>query len=214
MQSPSASITVGRDLMGNINRITRSLGATNATTSMMFNRVGQLSSLGDAVNAVPTVTDAQGRPQRVGEWQLAYDQTGNVTQLDSQAGGSGYRLKWDASGQLIGIAETGGALRNVSLQYSGNGQWSGVNGIQSAVLDAASHTPVVGPVAPNWFTDDQLQFSIDGTGTYHFLVPDPVGNLIAIDDVNAAQDVTTALPAQHAAFGGRPGPMGLPFVRY
>ena len=214
MQSPSASITVGRDLMGNINRITKNLGATNATTSMMFDRVGQLSSLGDAGNSVPTVTDAQGRPQRVGEWQLAYDQAGNVTQLDSQAGGSGYRLRWDASSQLIGIAETGGALRNVNLQYSGTGQWTGVNGVQSAVLDAASHTPVAGPLNPNWFTDDQLQFSIDGAGIYHFQVPDPMGNLVTIDDVNAAQDVTSALPAQHAAFGGRPGPMGLPFVRF
>ena len=54
----------------------------------------------------------------------------------------------------------------------------------------------------------------DGAGVYHFQVPDPVGNLIAIEDVNAAQDVTSALPAQHAAFGGRSGPMGLPFVRF
>jgi YD repeat-containing protein len=214
MQSPSAGITVGRDLMGNINQITRGLGASSSTTSMMFDRVGQLSSLGDAVNSIPTVTDAQGRPQRVGEWLMTYDLAGNVTQLDPQVGGSGYRLKWDASGQLIGIAETGGALRNASLQYSGTGQWSGVNGTQTAVLDAASHTPVVAPVAPRWFTDDQLQFSTDGTGIYHFQVPDPVGNLVSIDDVNAALDVSSALPAQHAAFGSRSGPMGLPFVRF
>jgi hypothetical protein len=73
---------------------------------------------------------------------------------------------------------------------------------------------VAGPLNTNWFTDDQLQFSIDGAGIYHFQVPDPMGNLVTIDDVNAAQDVTSALPAQHAAFGGRPGPLGLPFVRF
>jgi YD repeat-containing protein len=214
MQSPSASITVGRDLMGNINQITRSIGATSLSTSMMFDPIGQLSSIGNGANSTPTVTDAQRRPQRVGEWQISYDQTGNVTQLDSASGGVGYRFQWDASGQLIGIAETGGALRNVNLQYSGNGQWTGVNGVQSAALDAASHTPVLGPSNPNWFTNDQLQFNIDGAGIYHFQVPDPVGNLITIDDVNSAQDVTAALPAQHAAFGGRSGPLGLPFVRF
>jgi YD repeat-containing protein len=214
MQSPSAGIAVGRDLMGNINQITRSSGVTSVATSMMFDRIGQLSSIGIGSSSTPTVTDAQGRPQRVGEWQMAYDQAGNVTQLDSQVGGAGYRLTWDASGQLIGIAETSGALRNVSLQYNGNGQWTGVNGVQSAALDAASHTPVLGPSNPTWFTDDQLQFSVDGTGIYHFQVPDPVGNLVTIDDVNAALDVTSALPAQHAAFGGRSGPLGLPFVRF
>jgi YD repeat-containing protein len=214
MQSQLASIAVGRDLMGNINQITRAVGGSSSTTSMMFDRIGQLSSIGNGANSTQTVTDAQGRPQRVGDWQIAYDQAGNVTQVDSQVGGSGYRLKWDASGQLIGIAETGGALRNVSLQYNGNGQWTGVNGVQSAALDAASHTPVLGPSNPNWFTDDQLQFSVDGAGIYHFQVPDPVGNLVSIDDINAAQDVITALPAQHAAFGGRSGPMGLPFVRF
>jgi hypothetical protein len=89
-----------------------------------------------------------------------------------------------------------------------------VNGFQSAVLDTGSHTPVLGASTPNWFTDDQLQFNIDGAGVYHFQVPDPIGNLVTIDDISSAQDVTTSLPAQHAAFGGRQAPFGLPFIRF
>jgi YD repeat-containing protein len=214
IQSQVASITVTRDLMGNINQVSRAMGTTSTSLSMAFDRIGQLSSIGNVDTTQQTVTDSQGRPQKVGNWSMTYDQVGNVIGLVSSAGDVGYSLQWDAAGQLIGITENGGARRNTTLQYSGTGQWTGVNGIQSASLDAQSHTPVVGPTSPNWFTDDQLQFSIDGTGLYHFQIPDPVGNLIPIDDVTAAQNVTTSLPAKHAAFGGRPGPLGLPFVRF
>ena len=214
MQSLGGSISVGRDLMGNINQITRGIGANSVATAMQFDRVGQLSSIGSGNLATPVVTDPQGRPQRVGDWQMTYDQAGNVTQLESQVGGIAYRLQWDATGQLVGISEAGNASRSISLQYSGTGQWTGVNGVQSAVLDAGSHTPVLGASTPNWFTDDQLQFNIDGAGVYHFQIPDPIGNLITIDDINSAQDVTTSLPAQHAAFGGRQAPFGLPFIRF
>lgn len=214
IQSQGASINVSRDLMGNIDQITRNFGANSFSTAMQFDRVGQLSSTSVGITSLPVVTDPQGRPQRVGDWQMTYDVSGNVTQLDNQSGGIGYRLQWDAYGQLIGINESGTGSRNVTLQYSGTGQWTGVNGAQSAVLDSGSHTPVLGASTPNWYTDDQLQFNIDGAGVYRFQIPDPVGNLVAIDDTHAAQNVTTSLPAQHAAFGGRQAPFGLPFIRF
>lgn len=214
MQSTGTSISVGRDLMGNINQIARIIGITNTSSAMQFDRIGQLASLSVGNVSTPVVTDPQGRPQRVGQWQLTYDQAGNVTQLDSQSGGIGYRLQWDAAGQLVSINETGISTRSVTFQYSGTGQWTGVNGVQSAILDAGSHTPVLGASTPNWFSDDQLQFNVDVAGAYHFQIPDPIGNLVTIDDINSAVDVTTSLPALHTAFGGRQAPNGLPFIRF
>lgn len=214
IQSPLAGIRVGRDLMGNVNTVTRNRASDTSTLAMEFDRIGQLASIRSDSASKPVLADSQGRPQSVGDWQMTYDAAGNVIRLDNTAGGTGYRLNWDATGQLIGINETGPGSRNVSLQYNGTGQWTGVNGAQSAVLDSGSHTPVIGASTSAWFTDDQLQFTFDASGVYHFQIPDPVGNLITIDDVNAGQDVTTSLPAQHSAFGGRQAPFGLPFIRF
>lgn len=214
VQSAIHAVSIGRDDRGNIGSV-QNTGLSQERLTRSYDAIGQVAQRSGADGAFQTQFDAQGRPIQDGNWGLSYDAAGNVTRFAHTNGVQSYALTYDAIGQISGVtSQRYGVIDTINLQYSGVGQWTGSNGRLSAPLDGSMETPVASYDQPGWYSDDQLQYRVDGNGAYQYSVPDPSGNMIPVASSELAARIPYTAAGMHGAWGGREIGSSIPLTRF